>query len=39
MREVQLEGAGRVADEAKKAGVGRVVMLSAIGSDPNGETP
>lgn len=39
MQQVQLEGAGRVAEEAKKAGVGRVVMLSAIGSDPRGETP
>jgi uncharacterized protein YbjT (DUF2867 family) len=39
MQEVQLEGAGRVAEQAKRAGVGRVVMLSAIGADAAGETP
>jgi len=39
MQEVQLRGAERVAEAAKKGGVGRIVMMSAIGSDRNGETP
>jgi uncharacterized protein YbjT (DUF2867 family) len=39
MEDVQLTGAARVAEAAKKGGVGRVVMLSAIGADRNGETP
>ena len=36
---VQQEGAGRVLDMAVKEGVKRKVLISAIGSDINGETP
>ena len=37
--EVAEKGAENVAKAAKQAGVGRMVMISAIGSDPNGPTP
>jgi len=39
MYEVQERGAERVAQTAKEMGVGRMVMLSAIGSDSFGATP
>ena len=39
MEEVQLRGAERVAAAAKGHGVGRMVMMSAIGADKGGETP
>ena len=39
MVKVQEKGARRVAEVAKEQGVGRVVMVSAIGSDKGGVTP
>ena len=39
MIDVQQKGAERVAKVAKEQGVGRVVMVSAIGADPGGVTP
>ena len=39
MYEVQQRGAERVAEMAKEQGVGRVVMISAIGSNKDGVTP
>ena len=39
MEEIQLKGAERVAQVAKEQGVGRVVLMSAIGASTMGETP
>ena len=39
MELVQEEGAARVAQVARACGVGRTVLLSAIGADRNGVTP
>ena len=37
--DLQEKGAENVVRAAKKAGVGRMVVVSAIGADPNGRTP
>ena len=39
MEKVQKEGAENVAKAAREEGVGRVVMISAIGADSMGVTP
>ena len=39
MEKVQKEGAENVAKAARQEGVGRVVMISAIGADSMGVTP
>lgn len=39
MVDVQQKGAEKVALAAKEEGVGRAILVSAIGADPRGVTP